>query len=92
MSKLISMLGAPASGKSTLATSVHTELKKTGENSIFIPFSHGSRNCVGSPLATLEGPCIISKIISSVKFKTKKNPTITFSHTLRPEGFIIDIL
>ena len=31
------MLGAPASGKSTLATSVHTELKKSGENSIFIP-------------------------------------------------------
>lgn len=30
-------LAAPCSGKSTLATSVHTELKKLGENSIFIP-------------------------------------------------------
>lgn len=29
-------MGAPASGKSTLATSVHTELKKLGKNSIFI--------------------------------------------------------
>lgn len=36
MSKLISLIGAPASGKSTLATSVHTELKKLGKNSIFI--------------------------------------------------------
>lgn len=36
MSKLICILGAPASGKSTLATSVHTELKKKGKNSIFI--------------------------------------------------------
>jgi len=30
------MIGAPASGKSTLATDVHTELKKLGKNSIFI--------------------------------------------------------
>ena len=37
MSKLITFLAAPASGKSTLATSVHTELKKMGKNSIFIP-------------------------------------------------------
>ena len=37
MSKLITFLAAPASGKSTLATSVHTELKKLGKNSIFIP-------------------------------------------------------
>jgi nicotinamide riboside kinase len=37
MSKLITLIGAPASGKSTLATSVHTELKKLGKNSIFIP-------------------------------------------------------
>lgn len=36
MSKLISIIGAPASGKSTLASSVHTELKKLGKNSIFI--------------------------------------------------------
>lgn len=35
-SKLITIMGAPASGKSTLATSVHTELKKLGKNSIFI--------------------------------------------------------
>jgi nicotinamide riboside kinase len=35
-SKLVSILGAPASGKSTLASSVHTELKKSGKNSIFI--------------------------------------------------------
>ena len=36
MSKLITIMGAPASGKSTLASAVHTELKKSGENSIFI--------------------------------------------------------
>jgi nicotinamide riboside kinase len=36
MSKLIMIIGAPASGKSTLATSVHTELKKNSKNSIFI--------------------------------------------------------
>jgi nicotinamide riboside kinase len=36
MSKLISIIGSPASGKSTLASSVHTELKKLGKNSIFI--------------------------------------------------------
>ncbi len=35
-SKLITIMGAPASGKSTLATSVHTELKKQGKNSVFI--------------------------------------------------------
>jgi len=35
-SKLVTIIGAPASGKSTLATSVHTELKKMGENSVFI--------------------------------------------------------
>lgn len=35
-SKLITIIGAPASGKSTLATSVHTELKKQGKNSVFI--------------------------------------------------------
>lgn len=35
-SKLITIIGAPASGKSTLATSVHTELKKQGRNSVFI--------------------------------------------------------
>ena len=29
-------MGAPNSGKSTLSTDVHTELKKMGENSIFI--------------------------------------------------------
>lgn len=35
-SKLITIIGAPSSGKSTLAADVHTELKKLGENSIFI--------------------------------------------------------
>lgn len=35
-SKLITFIGAPSSGKSTLATDVHTELKKIGKNSIFI--------------------------------------------------------
>jgi nicotinamide riboside kinase len=35
-SKLITFLGAPASGKSTLASDVHTELKKLGKNSIYI--------------------------------------------------------
>lgn len=35
-SKLITIMGAPASGKSTLATGVHTSLKKAGKNSIFI--------------------------------------------------------
>jgi hypothetical protein len=36
ISKMVSFIGAPASGKSTLATDVHTELKKLGKNSIFI--------------------------------------------------------
>jgi len=36
-SKLICIMGAPSSGKSTLASDVHTELKKKGLNSIFIP-------------------------------------------------------
>jgi nicotinamide riboside kinase len=36
MSKLVTIIGAPASGKSTLATIVQTELKKQGKNSIFI--------------------------------------------------------
>ena len=35
-SKLISIIGAPASGKSTLASEVHTKLKKMGLNSIFV--------------------------------------------------------
>lgn len=35
-SKLVTIIGAPASGKSTLATDVHTELKKLQKNSIFI--------------------------------------------------------
>lgn len=35
-SKLITFIGAPASGKSTLASSVHTELKKLSKNSIFV--------------------------------------------------------
>ena len=34
--KLIMIIGAPASGKSTLAAEVHTELKKRNKNSIFI--------------------------------------------------------
>jgi len=36
-SKLIMIIGAPSSGKSTLATDVHTELKKMAKNSIFVP-------------------------------------------------------
>lgn len=36
-SKLISIIGAPSSGKSTLASDLHTELKKLGRNSIYIP-------------------------------------------------------
>ena len=36
MSKLIQIIGAPSSGKSTLATSVHTILKKKNRNSIFV--------------------------------------------------------
>lgn len=36
-SKLITFIGAPASGKSTLASDVHTELKKVGKNSVYIP-------------------------------------------------------
>lgn len=35
-SKLITFMGAPSSGKSTLASDVHTELKKQHDNSIFI--------------------------------------------------------
>lgn len=35
-SKLITFIGAPSSGKSTLATLVHSELKKEGKNSIFV--------------------------------------------------------
>lgn len=34
--KLIMVMGPPASGKSTLAAEVHTELKKKGLNSIFV--------------------------------------------------------
>ncbi len=34
--KLIMVMGPPASGKSTLAAEVHTELKKKGVNSIFV--------------------------------------------------------
>jgi nicotinamide riboside kinase len=34
--KLIMIMGPPASGKSTLAAEVHTELKKRGKNSIFV--------------------------------------------------------
>ena len=34
--KLISIIGPPCSGKSTLASEVHTELKKRGVNSIFV--------------------------------------------------------
>lgn len=34
--KLITFMGAPASGKSTLASAVHTELKRRGLNSIFV--------------------------------------------------------
>ena len=36
MSKLISIMGAPSSGKSTLAASIHYQLKKKGLNSIFV--------------------------------------------------------
>lgn len=35
--KLIMIMGPPASGKSTLASDVHTKLKKLNKNSIFIP-------------------------------------------------------
>jgi nicotinamide riboside kinase len=35
-SKLICVIGAPSSGKSTLATSVHHSLKIRGKNSIFV--------------------------------------------------------
>lgn len=35
-SKLITFIGSPNSGKSTLASDVHTELKKNGKNSIYI--------------------------------------------------------
>ena len=35
-SKLLCIIGSPASGKSTLASSIHTELKKNGRNSIFV--------------------------------------------------------
>lgn len=34
--KLIMVMGPPASGKSTLAAEVHTELKKRGFNSVFV--------------------------------------------------------
>jgi nicotinamide riboside kinase len=34
--KLISIIGPPCSGKSTLASEVHTQLKKMGLNSVFI--------------------------------------------------------
>jgi thymidylate kinase len=34
--KLIGFIGAPCSGKSTLASAVHTQLKKNHKNSIFI--------------------------------------------------------
>lgn len=36
MSKLICIMGAPSSGKSTLAASIHYQLKKKGLNSIFV--------------------------------------------------------
>lgn len=34
--KLISIMGPPCSGKSTLASDVHTQLKKRGFNSVFV--------------------------------------------------------
>jgi hypothetical protein len=34
--KLITLIGSPSSGKSTLASEVHTELKKLGKNSIYV--------------------------------------------------------
>ncbi len=34
--KLIMLIGSPSSGKSTLASGVHTELKKMGLNSMFV--------------------------------------------------------
>jgi hypothetical protein len=34
--KLIMLIGSPSSGKSTLASDIHTELKKCGSNSIYV--------------------------------------------------------
>jgi nicotinamide riboside kinase len=34
--KLIMLIGSPSSGKSTLASDIHTELKKSGKNSIYV--------------------------------------------------------
>jgi predicted kinase len=58
-SKLITFIGAPASGKSTLASDVHTELKKIGKNSIYalyLPVWRNSRSLIFDFLSKSDNP------------------------------------
>lgn len=70
-SKLICIIGAPASGKSTLAGALHTELKKMGKNSIFIQESATDYIAeYGVPTSSLDQMVIFYKQLNKERMYT----------------------
>jgi len=60
---------------------------------IWMPFSKGERNCVGQPLATLEGPLVLGIIIQQLKLRLSPNVEVKseFIFTLKPGGLLLDV-
>jgi len=59
----------------------------------FLPFSKGSRNCLGQPLANLESKIVLSQLFKDCTFKLSQGSTVTqlYTLTLRPNGLKMDI-
>jgi cytochrome P450 len=63
--------------------------RPTGEG-MSLPFSRGSRNCIGSPLALLEGAILINRVMSQLKLTRKREPVFEWMQTWKPKGLLVD--
>ena len=57
----------------------------------FVTFSLGKRNCVGMPLAYMEGSMLLGYLLTQLDITIEHPVTKVFSVTLRAEDFVIGV-
>jgi len=58
-----------------------------------MPFSVGERNCLGQPLANIEGPLVLAHIVKNLQFEltTDSSLELHYAITLKPKGIKLNV-
>ena len=84
------MIGAMHRSEANFKNPLVFDPSRPAGEGMALPFSRGPRNCVGSPLALLEGPIVINRVMSQLKLTRRHEPTFEWMQTWKPKGLIVD--